>query len=186
MARKRKNDDTPPRVKELHSEADRRLELELMLRPLGGALTAGGFFRLWLSGNPFVVGGRPTPQDIDELLLECGCEEIADATAMLDASFRALECVQDSSKKESPYDGICPEYLADLVASATKSCPMTWHQAVEEISLCTLTHLVLATCRANGVKTGRPMDYTAIDKWLLERNGIQPKKAVTSRGRRRK
>lgn len=175
MARKR-NNDVPPEPKEKHSLADKKLELELMLMPPGGTLTAGGFFRLWMSGNPFVTGGEPTEEDIEQFLVETGTKKIEDAIAVLDASFRPLDCVQDTSKKgEEPYDGICPEYLADLVASATKSCPMTWHQATEEISLCTLTHLVLATCRANNVKTGRPKDFSELDKWILKRNGIKPK-----------
>lgn len=183
MAGKRSKCDEPPRVRELHTEADKKEELDLMTRPLGGALTAGGFFRLWLRGNPFVVGGNPTVDDIEDFLTECNTEDVGEAMAMLEASFRALDCVNEANRNDLPYKGICPEYLADLVASATKSCPMTWHEATEEISLCTLTHLVLATCRANGAKTGRPKDFTELDRWILERNGIKPPKIKTSRSR---
>ena len=173
MAKKpQKNEESiPPEVIEKHSEQDKELELSLMLLPAGGTLTAGGFFRLWLDKNSFVCGTTPTPGDAEKLVRECGCQDLETALEILSASFRALECISETAKSSgSAYEGYSPEWLADIVSGACSVCPMSWEDAVWKISLCTLTHLALANCRRMHLKTGRPKDWTAVDKWLIEQN----------------
>lgn len=141
-----------------------------MLASSGGALTAGGLFRMWLAGNPYVCGGTPDESDAGQLLAECHAASVAEAMSAVSASLRALECISADSPRPAAYDGFGPEWLADIVAGACRACPMGWREAVEEVPLAALTHLALATCRASGVRTGRPMDYSEVDRWLLAAN----------------
>lgn len=166
MARKKANENTPPKAIEKHSKSQILNELRLMLTPSGG-LTAGGFLLL-VSTNPVFVGGEVTEEAVNDVLELTGTTSLEEALEVIKACFRCFECLKGTALEHLEY--YTPEWLADLVGMAGQSCSMTYHDAVWGIPLVALTHLALATYRRNGGKYERPKDFSEVDKWLIEYN----------------
>lgn len=155
----------PPEIKEKHSKPQIQEELRLMIEPSGG-LTAGGFILL-ATCNPLFSGeGEVTEEAVEEALTLTKTTALDDAFAVVQASFRCLECVRASDMRKLDY--YTPEWLADLVGMANQSCNLTWREAVWGMPLAALVHLAMATYRRNGGRYERPKDYTDADKWLLQ------------------
>lgn len=155
----------PPEIVEKHSKSQILEELRLMIEPSGG-LTAGGFLLL-ATCNPLFSGeGEVTEEAVEEALTLTKTTNLDDAFAVVQASFRCLECVRASDMRKLDY--YTPEWLADLVGMASQSCNLTWREAVWGMPLAALVHLAMATYRRNGGKYERPKDYTDADKWLLQ------------------
>lgn len=164
------------RLESLHTPAMIRRELLALggipVDPVSGdacaaalALTAGALLRLLLDDSPFLSGGDVFQDDLDRAreileLPDLSADEVVEALA---TAFRPLECIQPLDSKEAhtlDYEGLCPEWFADLYAAVCRSAPATsWNDFLNEMPLATAAHLAAAAHRSNGGHTMRPFDF---------------------------
>lgn len=132
---------------------------------LGGGgcrLTLGAFMQLVEVNSPYVKGGDVCRDDLAFAMDICDvaddCESPHDAICgAIDRAFAVFGMVisnQPAKPKNDAETAFSPEWMADI-ATAAMHAGLTYHEAMWEVPLVMVLHLVLAEYRRNGGETRR-------------------------------
>ena len=140
--------------------------------PTGGGyttrLTIADLLSLWLESSPFVMGGAITEDAVEKARRVLGSPDLSASSLLEDIScaLRGFEIIQTDTGKAGhsggDYDGISPEWAADIFASVCRVAPSTtWEDFLHRYPLALVAHLCAASHRANGGHTARPSDFAS-------------------------
>lgn len=150
---------------------------------LGGGgcnLTLAGFMHLVVVDSPYVRGGDVKADDLAFAMDACqvadDCESPHDA--ICDAIQRAFDVFgmvvanQPAKPQNDALNAFSPEWMADIAAAAMHA-GLTYCEAMWDVPLVMVLHLVLAEYRRNGGETRRnnaEAESKAISELLKRRN----------------
>lgn len=144
-------------------------------------LTLGGFMALVAEKSPYVFGGDVHEDEYRYAVAVLQAQDAEDPheaiCEALDRAFNVLEMVvekgpQRPRKDEESFFG--PEWMTDIASSAMQA-GLSWQEAVWELPLLLVLHLVLAEYRRNGGETRRgnkEAEEKAVAELLKRRKNI--------------